>query len=50
MTCVVQPKQTGTMPVMIRLRHVPDDQHRKLKACAAVEGVPLSAYLIRLEK
>ena len=35
------------MPVMIQLRHVPDDLHRKLKARAAMEGLSLSAYLIR---
>jgi len=35
------------MPVMIQLRHVPDDLHRKLKARAAMEGLSLSDYLIR---
>jgi plasmid stability protein len=35
------------MPTMIQLRHVPDDLHRKLKARAAMEGLSLSAYLIR---
>jgi hypothetical protein len=29
------------------LRHVPDDLHRKLKARAAIEGMPLSGYIIR---
>jgi hypothetical protein len=32
---------------MIQLRHVPDALHRTLKARAALEGVPLSEYLIR---
>jgi len=35
------------MPVMIQLRHVPDDLHRKLKARAAMEGMSLSDYIIR---
>jgi plasmid stability protein len=35
------------MPKMIQLRHVPDDLHRLLKARAALEGLPLSDYLIR---
>jgi plasmid stability protein len=32
---------------MIQLRHVPDDLHRTLKARAALQGLPLSEYLIR---
>ena len=35
------------MPVMIQIRNVPDEVHRKLKAKAAEEGVSLSAYLLR---
>lgn len=35
------------MSKMIQLRHVPDDLHRKLKARAAMAGLPLSDYLIR---
>ena len=35
------------MPKMIQLRHVPDDLHRRLKARAAMAGLPLSDYLIR---
>jgi antitoxin FitA len=35
------------MPVMIQIRNVPDDVHRKLKARAAEEGVSLSDYLLR---
>jgi plasmid stability protein len=35
------------MPIMIQLRHVPDDLHRKLKSRAAMEGMSLSDYLIR---
>ncbi len=34
------------MPVMIQLRYVPDDLHRRLKARAAMEGMTLSDYLI----
>jgi antitoxin FitA len=34
------------MPVMIQLRNVPDDLHRRLKARAAMEGMSLSDYLI----
>ena len=35
------------MSVMIQLRHVPDDLHRKLKARAAHAGMSLSDYLLR---
>ncbi|MEX2493237.1 MAG: hypothetical protein WD425_15910 [Nitrospirales bacterium] len=35
------------MSKMIQLRHVPDDLHRKLKARAALVGLPLSDYLIQ---
>ena len=35
------------MPKMIQLRHVPDALHRRLKARAALAGLPLSDYLIR---
>ncbi|HEX7549347.1 MAG TPA: hypothetical protein VF579_02115 [Candidatus Methylomirabilis sp.] len=35
------------MPKMIQLRHVPDDLHRLLKVHAALQGLPLSEYLIR---
>ena len=34
------------MPVMVQLRNVPDDLHRRLKARAATEGMTLSDYLI----
>ena len=34
------------MSVMIQLRNVPDDLHRKLKARAAEEGLSLSDYII----
>ena len=34
------------MPIMIQLRNVPDDLHRRLKARAAMEGMSLSDYLI----
>ncbi|MGH9356139.1 MAG: hypothetical protein ACRD10_08415 [Terriglobia bacterium] len=35
------------MPKMIQIRHVPEPLHRKLKARAATEGIPLSDYLLR---
>ncbi|NGZ10763.1 MAG: hypothetical protein CV088_15480 [Nitrospira sp. LK70] len=35
------------MSKMIQLRHVPDDLHRKLKARAALAGMPLSDYLLQ---
>lgn len=35
------------MSVMIQIRNVPDELHRKLKARAAEAGMSLSAYLLR---
>ena len=35
------------MPKMIQLRNVPDALHRRLKACAASEGLTLSDFLTR---
>ncbi len=35
------------MSKMIQIRNVPDALHRKLKARAALEGLSLSAYLMR---
>ncbi len=35
------------MTRMIQIRHVPEPLHRKLKARAATEGMPLSEYLLR---
>jgi hypothetical protein len=35
------------MSKMIQLRHVPDGLHRRLKARAALSGMPLSDFLIR---
>lgn len=35
------------MPVMIQIRNVPDDLHRKLKVRAAQLGLSLSDYLLR---
>ena len=35
------------MPVIVRIRNVPSDLHRKLKARAALEGMSLSDYLLR---
>lgn len=34
------------MPIMIQLRNVPDDLHRRLKARAAMSGMSLSDFLI----
>ena len=35
------------MSVMIQIRNVPDDIHRRLKAKAALEGMSLSDFLLR---
>lgn len=35
------------MSRIIRLRHVPEDLHRKLKARAALAGMSLSDFLLR---
>lgn len=35
------------MGVTVRIRNVPADLHRQLKARAALEGMSLSAYLLR---
>ena len=35
------------MSKMIQLRNVPDSLHRKLKARAALAGMPLSDFVIR---
>lgn len=35
------------MSKMIQLRNVPDALHRRLKACAASEGLTLSDFLTR---
>ncbi len=35
------------MPRMLRIRDVPDDVHRRLRARAAREGLTLSDYLLR---
>ncbi len=34
------------MSAMIQIRNVPDALHRKLKACAALAGMSLSAFLL----
>lgn len=38
------------MSKMIQLRNVPDALHRRLKACAATEGLSLSDFLTREAK
>lgn len=35
------------MSVMIQIRNVPDDLHRRLKARAAMAGMSLSFYLLK---
>src|SRR5688572_3428322 len=47
LTCRAHVTSLYHMPKMIQLRHVPDALHRKLKARAAMCGLPLSDYLIR---
>ena len=45
--CMCSTCKAERMPVMIQLRNVPDDLHRKLKARAATAGMSLSEYLVR---
>lgn len=35
------------MSVMVQIRNVPDDVHRKLKARAALAGMSISEFLLR---
>jgi plasmid stability protein len=35
------------MAVMVQIRNVPDDLHRKLKSRAALAGMSISEYLLR---
>ncbi len=35
------------MPVMVQIRNVPDELHRRLKARAALAGMSISEYLLR---
>jgi len=35
------------MAVMVQVRNVPDELHRKLKARAALAGMSISEYLLR---
>lgn len=35
------------MSVMVQIRNVPDETHRKLKARAALTGMSISEYLLR---
>ncbi len=35
------------MAVMVQIRNVPDDLHRKLKSRAALSGMSISEYLLR---
>ena len=36
----------GHMSIMIQIRNVPDELHRKLKSRAALQGMSLSDYLL----
>ena len=38
-------KYAGRMP-SLQVRHVPDELHRRLKSRAALEGMPLSDYVL----
>ena len=38
--------QPSRMTVMIQIRNVPDDLHRRLKSRAAIAGMSLSDYLL----
>ncbi len=46
MTCDVHVIHVDHMSVMVQIRNVPDDLHRKLKARAAAAGMSLSEYLL----
>ncbi len=35
------------MPVIVQVRNVPDDLHRRLKARAALAGMSISEFLLR---
>ncbi|HYU35145.1 MAG TPA: hypothetical protein VEW48_23575 [Thermoanaerobaculia bacterium] len=35
------------MPVMVQIRNVPDELHRRLKARAALAGMSISEYLLQ---
>ena len=35
------------MAIMVQIRNVPDDLHRKLKSRAALAGMSISEYLLR---
>ena len=35
------------MAVMVQIRNVPDEMHRKLKSRAALAGMSISEYLLR---
>lgn len=39
--------QAGHMSVMVQIRNVPDELHRRLKARAALAGMSISEYLLR---
>jgi len=36
----------SSMSSMIQIRNVPEELHRRLKACAAIAGMSLSDYLL----
>jgi plasmid stability protein len=39
---------TKRMPVMVQIRNVPDELHRKMKSRAALAGMSLSEYLLNV--
>lgn len=40
-------KYAARMAIMVQIRNVPDDLHRKLKSRAALAGMSISEYLLR---
>ena len=40
-------EHTYRMPIMVQIRNVPDELHRRLKVRAAQAGTTLSQYLLR---
>ena len=38
---------TGRMSIMVQIRNVPDELHRRLKARAALAGMSLSEFALR---
>ena len=47
LTCDSHVRYHHHMSVMIQIRNVPDELHRKLKSRAALAGMSISDYLLR---